>query len=365
MLVILPTYRRLRALPTVMRSIYSCSLPNLQCRPRLVVVNNYPGNAQNVGEIVRQVSSQDRRALKWETNVLLRGKSLAPADNWFGALERFASNGEIATLHGDDDVMLPWGLTDRCAAQSAQSADLVLARVGGGVTFLENGKLLLSWPVPSRASGPSAIVSFSEVEEYAPAHIGNVFVRYSDRIGSAIQKARDWTEQLDWMDYSSRTVIFPYLLTIACSVLGLRIAALQEVCQLRGCELGDKVRAPFGVPGWNPGFACLVAWLILSNEELGPIKALERSRKSYAEEAARWYLTYFLDPRISGTVLRTTLLRAKLSIRTRHILAGIRKLIPHWLGLNNARTRIRVLAGEAQSTDDFLAALAAQRCASK
>lgn len=340
MLVIIPTFRRLLALKQVLRSVFNSELPQLPGKPRLAIVNNFPPNAGSVRELVSTLVGNHVNAANWKVIHVDRERTLSPVDNWYGAVQELSGDGEIVFLHGDDDLLMGWGLKARYEAIQQSDADLLLAKIASGLSFLDDKWLIMEEAIPSYGGNKPVSLTFETFDDFVPAHMGNQCFRYGERFNRALQLIRKWAEELEWLDYDNRTLMFPYYFPIAYMHLGYRVFGLNEMCQVRGVTLEEKIRAPFGVPGWNTGFVSLVASHVLRNRELITIRGLDRSRKILDTEGANWYLTYPFDSRLQTHVRKELLRRVRVRTSPSNYANGLRRMLPSLLRLRSFRTRL-------------------------
>jgi hypothetical protein len=355
MLVVIPTYRRNECLQWVLQSLVQSDVSGVPEPIRVAIVNNYPPASAEIAQIVSGFSHHNR----FEWNVVYRERTLDPVDNWYSAIAENARPDEVVFLHSDDDIFLPWSLGARYSAISKLSGDALLARTGPPIYFLENATRMICPSVPGPVGGvEGTVLSPADVAGHESHLLSNHCYRYTDAYRRGLERGMAWCNALEWLDYNTRTLFLPTFLPLAIMTENGRVLGLDVQCTLRGQDLDEVGRAPFGVANWNPGFISLPAWFILQNTELGPMRSLNGLREVHARSFIAWFLTYGADRRVGVRKVMAAMRRT--GFPWRRVLSptaayGLRLLAGEWLRLRGRRMRQRI--AEAVPGADFMRSL--------
>ena len=332
-----------------------CEVAGIPEPIRVVIVNNYPLAANEIATIVAGFSSDAR----FEWHVIFRERTLDPIDNWYSAIADHGLADEVVFLHSDDDIFLPWSLRLRYDGITNRRGDVLFAHLGPTAFFLDGATQIFCPRLPPHAgSSQVKTITASEVARYAPQHLSNHCYRNTECFRRALARGMDWCNSLDWLDFNARTLMLPLYLPFAVILEGGQVLGLEAACILRGQDLDEVARVPFGVANWNTGFIHLPAWHILRNTELGPIRSLDGLRDEYATIFVQWFLTYFLDKRVGWKKVRTSMQSTGFSwwrLVSPKIMFGLKLLASDWLKIRTWRIRRKTEA--ARPTGDFLESL--------
>ncbi|MCA6379550.1 MAG: hypothetical protein IM606_16930 [Cytophagales bacterium] len=332
MLVVVPTYKRLDCLRLSLLSIFNNELPpDETCR--LVISNNYPPHSEAVEEIVTTLCSHPNFN-KWQVVFHHQLNTVPAVDNWYQTILDFANEEEMVVLHGDDDLLTPWSLADRLSLLATRQADFLLTGVCSGLTFLSITSIQYrgNWPVRNR-DDQGQILSFSDFEDFGNVFIGSQTYRFTPNFKAAIKQAKQWTETQTWLDYETRNIMFPYYLLVAIQLTPAKVIGCHWHGCIRGTSLHERVNAPFNHSyGWNSGVMDMLVLELMNHPDLLN-KPLDRTRELLAYQAANWYLTLYLDPRVTSVFRRELLKRVNVKMSFKNCLFGIKVILQQYLGL--------------------------------
>lgn len=345
MLVVVPTYKRLDCLRLSLLSVFNNELPSHEpCR--LVLSNNYPPHRQDVEEIVSTLSGHPNFR-KWEIIFNHQLQTVPAVDNWYQTILDFAKEGEMVVLHGDDDLLTPWSLADRQSLADKHQADFLLTGVCSGLTFVSSTSIHYrgGWPRRNR-NEQGVVLSFATFEDFGNVFIGSHTYRNTVHFRAAIEKARAWTETQTWVDYHTRNLMFPYYLLLAIQLTPAKVIGSHWHGCIRGTSLEEKVNAPFNNSyGWNSGVLLMLMMELVNHQELKD-KPIAKTRAILENEAANWYLTLFLDKRLSLLFRNELLTRVSLRIKARNYWFGAKVILRQYLGLKALSVRWDVSRGK-------------------
>lgn len=357
MLVVIPTFRRNQYLHWVLRAVAQCEVKDIPERVRILVVNNYPPARDEVEATVAGFKPD----LRFDWKVLGREKSLDPVDNWYSAILSEAHPDEVVILLGDDDILPPWSLVDRFASITEFKADMLLSYgAAGRVYYFEQGeKVYYPRPLPAHRLGLKAHdLKIANMLPYGAIGIWTHCYRFTAHFKAGLEKAFAWCDELTWADRSNRTLMLPEFLPVAITRCGGRVIGLDHACALRGGEVGEITKAPFGSHGWNSALIALLALHIYRNRELADDPALEGHRHSTVQSVIEHLPSLFLDSRVDPAMRRRALSGSfKASwLLSPLLLRGVRRVAAHYLRLTGWTLR-RISEAQFQDTEEFLTQL--------
>ena len=311
MLIVIPTYKRNTCLKWVLQSLVQCHTDGVYEPIRVLVVNNYPPARNEISEIVDGFKT----FRKFEWDILYRKYTLPPVENWYSAILDFALPNEIVVINSDDDLFLPWSLNDKYKELNRTSADLLLAKIDGGLWFSQNAEIALyKSKLPNNNMVSATPLVMSEVFYYAPQHLSNHCYRNTQTFREALNKAFTWCHNQEWLDFNNRTLFITLYLPYSIIFLNGVVSGLDKICTLRGIDV-DEIRVEkFGISSWNHGFIHLCAIDVLNNDDLIQFSELDGVRKIFNDTFTRWFCTYFSDPRVGCIKLVRTIMNSKYKI---------------------------------------------------
>ncbi len=341
--VYIPTYKRLNSLSAVLYSLIKVNLPLIKADYNCYVVNNFPDNKDAVDKLIKEFNLEGSG---WVIKSVHREKTLPPVISWYKAINEFTGEGDIAFLHGDDDLFLPDSIEFRVNTILEENADLLLTKHMDGVIFYDNSsKISVENDLERATDNAIKCVEWSDYKWNA-IFIGNNTYRMTPMLKEAFKKSMEWCETQDWLTFDQRTLMYPVYIPYSLILLGGKIVSSEKVCVLRGRNIDESKRSLWFVPGWNSGFLDLVAIGVLNNVDLKNISELYRDRKAANDHAALWYWTFFFDSRITKEVRKRTfheIGKPKFSskILFKSLIFLIRGLIYKYKFTNKLRDRFR------------------------
>ncbi|MHB0995544.1 MAG: glycosyltransferase family A protein [Elusimicrobiales bacterium] len=354
MLFVIPTFNRLGRLEWTLRSLLQAKMPAGEPL-RVCIANNAPGTASAVAEVVERAKAQPGAA-RAEWTFLNREKTLPPVENWYSAIKSQAKEGEVVFLHGDDDLLLPGGAAARQAAAASAGADMLMSRSLHSLYFLPGDERV--YPSFGPAAGPAGAelsdLGWEDIDGWGPAFMGNHCYRYTPKFREALELSFKWCDKQEWLDWNTRALMLPYYLPFAVKLCGGRLLGLDSACVIRGTGLEETLKAPFGVPTWNPGFISLCATGVMSNRDLAGIGGLRTAHASLQSMASDWFLTYFIDKRIKPETRKETFKRLGLPTKAffpASLMRGVSLIALGALGLRNLRVRLKASARAVPAAD--------------
>lgn len=341
MLIIIPSYRRTEILPWVMKSVFRCDVSNIEERKKVVVVNNFPPNREIVNTIVDQFNNHDNF-----TCIAIHRQVTIPAiDSWFSAINEHAIENEVVFLLGDDDLMLPWGLTDRYSEIIDQKADFLLSDYAERIYFFDEGKkywMPAPLPMEIEQEKSSCQWNFWPSCNLEASFMSNHCYRNTIGFRRGLKLAFEWCDSQSWLKREVRTAMLPFYLPYAITIAEGKVVSLNSKCVIRGAVADEAIKHSYA-DGGNTAFYNLCAFDIFEN----------RSLPLYDERLA--FVSAYFKPTIIGEFM-TMVFDSKIPIETlimtlRHsgirfldlisvdVFKGLRKVCISLIGLRGVRLR--------------------------
>lgn len=312
MLIVIPTYKRIDSLHWVLLSLLQADVPNIEEDLTICLVNNYPPFRQKIEALVSEIIAQHKHSQVWQWKFIHRDKTIPAIENWYSDISKIAKEGEVIFLHGDDDLFMPYGVSSRYEAIVSKSADMLLSQTDHGLVFMPDGNSIAfknrnEMRLQLKTKHEVGEIEWQDINSWGSAFIGNHCYRNTKNFREALDLCFKWCDELDWLDWNTRTLMLPYYLPFALKFVCGNLVGLNQNCVIRGISLTEWLNAPFGVPGWNSGFLALTSYLVLSNKDLAANPHLESARASLAKMSSDWLLTFFLDSRLTKEKRQKTL----------------------------------------------------------
>lgn len=302
--VFIPTYKRLNSLQAVLYSLLKAELPDISFSYQCYILNNYPANKALVDQVAANAKENSG---VWVINVIHRVETIPPIKNWYGAITEYTNDGEIAFLHGDDDIFMPDSISFRVNSILQHEADLLLTTQAGDLFFYDASTLISIDNCQFYSTDPTIKQVSWQDNKWPAIFIGNNIYRMTPSLRAALIKAMGWCEAQDWLSFDNRTLMYPIYIPLAIILLGGKVISSEKNCVIRGMNIEETRAALWGTPGWNSGFLHLAYMGVLNNSDLRSIKALDSDRLGANNYVALWFWTFFLDPRISRKIRKRTI----------------------------------------------------------
>lgn len=296
MLVVVPSYKRFETLRWSLISVFRSGAGIVEPK-RLVLVNNDPGTNSEAEKFLGEVMETESAAKDWETSFIGRVPAMIPALSWFGAIYDIAEDGEIAMIHGDDDICLPGSLAARASAIENSDSSFLVSRHQGRLVFSESDRFH-SPPFPKPQKCKPAKLNHESSDLANAAFIGNNTYRFDSNFREVLDTTIRFTESQDWLSEHERTLMLPCYLPLVAIHLDKSVACLPMACELRGSSQDDLTKHPFQHPSWNSGFFYGVVLDFLHRSPLGTDSRFDGEREHHRRLTAHWFLAVLADSRI-------------------------------------------------------------------
>jgi hypothetical protein len=365
MIVLIPSYRRTDILPWVLQSVTRSDTAGIQERILILIVNNYPPNRAVVDQIVAHYTFAE----PFQCQVVHRERTLAAVDSWFLALAATAMEDEVVVLLGDDDLLLPWGLTSRHRAIVAAQADMLLSDFIQRIYFFRQGtRCWFAGQLPDkpRCNSPAVPWDYLPAPHPEASFISNHCYRYTAAFRRGLELARKWCDAQEWVPVEFGTANLPFYLAYALRASGARVFALRQTCVFRGSVAEEAMFQDYS-DGGNTAFFSLCIYNTFSNPQLhDDLSQFGALRSRYKNAFVQNALSILLNRKISKPVLWETMTRSMVTVSdffARKALLNVLGFLKQIPGLRGFRLRRKLADPGLMTTKEFLERLGEQRTA--
>lgn len=267
MIIFLPTYKRTKMLPLVIRSILDADVNGIDERLVILLRNNHYPSKSEIDSVVATLGN----VAPFELQVVHREK-MGFFNKDLETIFAHAKEGETIALLGDDDLLAPWGLRNRYREINQQKADFLLSHYVQRVYFFDGGKMC--WPdipaikTPTRdeAAVPWTFTTAGHVHTMA---LFNHCWRNTPAFQAGLERATCWADlQQNWSGIYNVGLI-PSWLPYTIQASGGKVLSLQEHSVIRGSIFEEAVRQDYA-DGGTTSFYSLLTYNIFSNPEIFP-----------------------------------------------------------------------------------------------
>lgn len=339
MLVILPSFKRIDPVYWVIHTILDSELPELENRPRLLLINNYPPNTTEFNKLVAKIKTENVKSTNWDIIVLHRKTILPPVENWYSAVFEFAENKEVVFFVGDDDPLYKKSLLNRYNHLVDNKADFILGRIHHGLTFFNNCKYIAIDEDTNNYSNKIIDVSAHEMWDWTAIHLSNHCFIYNTVFKKSYEMAIKWCDSQTYASINDRRMFITFYIPLAICFNNGKVIGYDGIVLYRGKSFEDIRVSKYGIASWNIGYISKIAELTIeSNPDL---HNNQRKLASHLNDLfEKWYIPILFDNRISKTDLSTIKKISNfnaLNISLKNLVYGCTILIKDLMGMNGAR----------------------------
>ncbi|MBN8711268.1 MAG: hypothetical protein J0I10_17940 [Verrucomicrobia bacterium] len=339
MLVILPTFRRHEELALSVESVLRADVRKVE-NPRLCVVSNHPPSHGKVKSIIDAAAARCPEADRWQIDFVYRELTLPPAENWYGAITDNAHEEEIVFLHGDDDIMLPWGLEVRVRAMESHASEILTSPFVSGLLY--DGEYCYP-PAIAEKDDVRRVPELADVLGCAP-FIGSSCFRYTEGFRMALKNAMQICEGQTWIAVDDRKLFLPFYIPLVAATLGVPVSGIDTSCVVRGTSLDEVIHAPFACRGWNNAYLYGAVHDLLSQQPLAAFPIAAHFSRQYLQGAMKGFFTVLADGRLTWPKRREWLQRFAGFIPRypREVLGSCRLVVSESLRLRSIRVKVKL-----------------------
>lgn len=308
--------------------------------PRLCVVSNHPPSHAKVKCIIDTAVERCPEAHHWQIEFLYRETTLPPAENWYGAITENAREGEVVFLHGDDDIMLPWGFEARVEAMGSHASEILTSPFVSGLLY--DGEYCYP-PVVAEKGEVQRVTELAHVLGCAP-FIGSSCFKNTEGFRKALKSATQICEGQTWIAIDDRKLFLPFYIPLVASTLGVPVSGINTPCVVRGTSVDEVIHAPFACRGWNNAYLYGAVHDLLSQPPLASFAIAGHFSREYLQGAMKGFLTVLVDKRLPWAKRREWLQRFAGFIPryAREVLGSCRLVVSEKLRLRSIRIKTKL-----------------------
>lgn len=283
--VLIPTFKRPEALHWSLKSILLQDTQKIHAEEiRVIILNNDVDTKQSVEDSVKKTINEVGECNFKNISIVHRDPPLLGVYNFYNGLTEYTSDGDIAFLHGDDDIMLQGTLVKRYMIAKESSAAFNIVKTSGKIFFFQNDhNIYLGSDERILKNSFSTKWRWAEKDDLIDFSLPFVSA-YCYKIGaefwSCYSQAKKWAENLP-LEPKIRLPFLPYYIGLS-AWINKQLVVIPEEMVLRGQLFQTRGLLPPRVitEYANTGIILQTGLAVLNNEELESIKELDETRCS-------------------------------------------------------------------------------------
>ncbi len=364
--VIIPTFQRPETLVWSLQSVLMQDVRAISPSEelRIVILNNDPGTKDKVEAAVRKsLVFADKHGFNRVTTIH-RDPPLLGIFNLYLGLKEYTSDGDIAFLHGDDDIMISGTLVRRYQVARNSNAAFNIGKTSGKMFFFKNDPCI--YVDDKEISNITATqlnwrwASKQDLTAYSLPFVSAYCYRMGPEFWSCYNQAKGWADALP-LESKIRLPFLPFYIGLAAWV-NKCLAVMPEEVVRRGQLLQSRGLLPPRVitEYANTGIILQTGLAVTSNEFLGAVEDLDDVRNGL-KSAVSEYLFFSLYRRdgVSLGQLKALWAQTKVSLwrgnfLLRAVFCACTTIAKNIFMLNNLRNRLSGW-GRRLSSENFWA----------
>lgn len=354
--VIIPTYQRPETLFWSLKSVLLQKFAdNKQCECRIVVLNNDLSTKHEVAKTVDRALSIIGQGVFESVQLFHRDPPLSGTENFYRGISEHTKNGDVAFIHGDDDIMYQGSLEKRARMLESHDAAFLINKSSGKVFFFKNQEnIYVSSGKHERhissenSSIPNCRLAVKEdLLNYSIPFVSAYGYKIGDEFWNCCREAYRWADALPF-ERKIRHPFLPFYMGLSAWKNGQLIVCPENMV-MRGQLLRSRgVLPPKVVTEYaNTGIIFLTGLAVLNNSDLSAFPELNDLRRAFRKNAAEYIVSAFYKrDGVSLEKLFTLIDLANLKLSSeglvlRAVYVNSKRLFTTMLGLSNIRNRIR------------------------
>jgi len=366
LVVFIPTFQRPEALQWSLQSVLLQDThqidPNEELR--IVILNNDISTIQLVEDAVKK--SLDILGENCFNNISIvhRNPQLLGVLNFYNGISENTTEGDIAILHGDDDIMLQGSLVKRYIVAKESMSSFNISKTSGKIYLFKNDRnIYLSSKealIGKDISPKWHWTSKDDLVDYSLPFVSAYCYKIGPEFWSCYNQAKKWADDLP-LEPKIRLPFLPFYIGLS-AWINKQLVVIPEELVLRGQLLQSRgIFPPRIVTEYaNTGIILQTGLAVLNNEDLGSIMELDDLRASIRRFAAEYlFFSLFKRDGVSFSQLKHLYHLSKIRWWSRELLFSIMfstpsKIIKNVCGLRHLRNRLSGW-GHQLSPEDFWA----------
>ena len=298
LVILIPTYQRPSTLIWSLQSVIRQKFANSNFTKKIFILNNDPNYKNQVDQSVNQVLENNPHH-QFDTIEILQGNTKIPSiKNMYGNLKAVTEIGDIAIIHGDDDIMLPNSLLFRYNSALASDKNIFIVNCLWTCIFVKQklGVCLDTISNPYERCKPyhHTPATVDDLTSYALPFISIYTYKISEVFWSIFDLAVRWSDQLPYEPKIKYPFVPFYIGLAAYHTKQLGVANVNVA--IRGQLFSKRLfLPPLTVTEYaNGGIILLTGLAVLSNEDLLHNPDFALIRKNHRESTKKYVFQSFV-----------------------------------------------------------------------
>jgi len=362
--VLIPTFQRPETLSWSLQSVLLQDTQGIDFKEelRIIILNNDVLTKHLVEDAVKKTLGNAIKHRFKSVTIVHRDPPLLGIFNFYHGLADNTCDGDIAFLHGDDDIMLAGSLAKRYLAARQSNLAFQIAKATGKMFFFkEDGNIYLDSKRLTRDSNLSLNwrqATKDDLVDYSLPFVSAYSYKIGPEFWACYKQARKWADALS-LEPKIRLPFLPFYMGLS-AWINNQLTVIPEVLIRRGQLLQSRGLLPPRVVTEyaNTGIILQTGLAVLNNEDLGSIAELDELRSS-VKDATAPYLFFSLFRRDGVSLSQLKYLHRLTKIRwwSKDLLFKIiigtgSTIFKSVCGINNLRNRLSGW-GHRLSPEDF------------
>ena len=287
LVILIPTYQRPSTLIWSLQSVIRQKFANSNFTKKIFILNNDPNYKNQVDQSVNQVLENNPHH-QFDTIEILQGNTKIPSiKNMYGNLKAVTEIGDIAIIHGDDDIMLPNSLLFRYNSALASDKNIFIVNCLWTCIFVKQkaGVFLDRISNPYERCKPYQYkpATIDDLTSYSLPFISIYTYKISEVFWSIFDLAIRWSDQLPYEPKIKYPFVPFYIGLAAYYTKQLGVANVNVA--IRGQLFSKRLfLPPLTVTEYaNGGIILLTGLAVLKNETLNNNPDFDLLRKNTRE----------------------------------------------------------------------------------
>ena len=287
LIILIPTYQRPSTLIWSLQSVIRQKFANLNFTKKIIILNNDPNYKTQVDQSVNQVVTNYPDHEFDAIEIIQGNTTISTIKGVYDNLKDITEKGDIAIIHGDDDIMLPNSLLFRYNSAIASKQNVFIVNCLWSCFFVKQkaGIFLDAIDNPYEPAKPYqySLPNSDEVASYALPFISIYTYKISDEFWSIYDLSIQWSDQLPFEPRIKYPFIPFYIGLAAYHTKQLGVANVDMA--IRGQLFSERFfLPPLTVTEYaNGGIILLTGLAVLNNNTLKNNPDFQLLRKNHRE----------------------------------------------------------------------------------
>jgi len=272
LIILIPTYQRPSTLIWSLQSVIRQKFASSKFTKKIIILNNDPNYKTQVDQSVNQVLKNNPDHEFDAIEIIQGNTTISTIKGVYDNLKAITETGDIAIIHGDDDIMLPNSLLFRYNSALASKLNVFIVNCLWSCFFIKQkaGIFLDTLDNPYESAKPYqySLPNSEEVASYALPFISIYTYKISDEFWSIYDLAIQWSDQLPFAPRIKYPFI-PYYIGLA-AYLRMQLGVANVNLVIRGQLYSMRtILPPLTVTEYaNGGIILLTGLAVLNNNTL-------------------------------------------------------------------------------------------------